>query len=336
MNDLQDETIAAFLRVEYGLRVVQVTFLPLGADQNTTVYRVMTDDGACCFLKLRRGIFDETSVTLPSFLSDQGISQVIAPLTTKTGQLWARLDALTVILYPFVEGRDGYEITLSERQWADFGAALKAIHMAHVPPALTASIQQETYSSYWRTSVRKFLELLANETFADPVAARLALFLQARRAEILDLVRRAERLALALQARSPEFIVCHSDLHAGNILITASGALYIVDWDNPILAPKERDLMFIGGGQFANVRTPREEERLFYRGYGQVQLDACALAYYRYERIVEDIAAFCEQLLLSEDGGKDREQSLRYLISNFLPGHTIEIAYQSDRTSEDR
>ena len=28
--------------------------------------------------------------------------------------------------------------------------------------------------------------------------------------------------------------------------------------------------------------------------------------------------------------GKGREQSLRYLISNFLPGHTMAIAYQSD------
>lgn len=335
MNDLQAERIATCMRDEYGLRAVQVTFLPLGADRNTTVYRVMADDGAPYFLKLRSGIFDETSVALPRFLSDQGVAQIIAPLTNKTGQPWARLNAFTVILYPFVDGRDGYEITLSERQWADFGAALKAIHTADVPPALTAHIQQETYSSHWRATVRKLLMRAANEAFADPVAARLALFLQARQAQILDLVGRAERLALALQARSPGFVVCHSDLHAGNILITTSGALYIVDWDNPILAPKERDLMFIGGGQFGNVRTPQEEETLFYQGYGQAELDAYALAYYRYERIVEDIAAFCEQLLLSDDGGKDREQSLRYLMSNFLPGNTMAIAYQSDKTPRD-
>jgi spectinomycin phosphotransferase len=332
MNDLQEERIAAFLRAQYGLRVVQVTFLPLGADRNTTVYRVLADEGRLYFLKLRSGFFDETSVALPRFLSEHGIAQIIAPLTNKSGQPWARLNDFIAILYPFVEGRDGYEIALSARQWADFGTTLKAIHTAGVPPALTAHIQQETYSSQWRVTVRKFLVRTANETFADPVAARLALFLQARRAEILDLVSRAERLALALQARSPEYIVCHSDLHAGNILMTASGSLYIVDWDNPILAPKERDLMFIGGGQFGNVRTPQEEETLFYQGYGQTQLDAYALAYYRYERIVEDIAAFCEQLLLNDDSAKDREQSLRYLISNFLPGNTMAIAYQSDKT----
>lgn len=35
----------------------------------------------------------------------------------------------------------------------------------------------------------------------------------------------------------------------------------IVDWDEPIMAPKERDLMFIGGG-VANVwNDPSEIER---------------------------------------------------------------------------
>jgi spectinomycin phosphotransferase len=49
------------------------------------------------------------------------------------------------------------------------------------------------------------------------------------------------------------------------------------------------------------------------------------------ERIVEDIAVYCEQLFLTDEGGEDREQSLRYLQSNFSPGGTIEVAYKSDK-----
>ena len=100
----------------------------------------------------------------------------------------------------------------------------------------------------------------------------------------------------------------------------------------PILAPKERDLMYAGGGQFGKARLPVEEERLFYRGYGQTPIDPDALAYYGYERIVEDIAVYCEQLLRSNAGGVDREQALRYLMSNFEPKGTIEIAYRADTT----
>jgi spectinomycin phosphotransferase len=333
--DLQDEKIIACLQDEYGLLVVQLAFLPIGADPNTAVYRAVAEDETPYFVKLRRGGFDATAVTLPKFLSDQGIVQIIVPLATKTKQLWANLDAFRVILYPFVEGHNGFEVALSDRHWRDLGTALKRIHTAVGPPALLSHIPQETYAPQWRESVKTFLEHAENDAFADPVAATVAALLKGRRDEILDLVRRAERLALALQARSPEFVLCHSDIHAGNILIDANDALYIIDWDNPILAPKERDLMFIGGGQGFAGHTAQEEETLFYRGYGQTQIDPIALAYYRYERIIQDIAVFCEQLLLTNEGGEDREQSLRYLESNFLPNNTIAIAYTSDKTRSD-
>jgi spectinomycin phosphotransferase len=287
-------------------------------------------------------------VTLPKFLSDQGIGQIIAPIATKTGQLWASLDVFKLILFPFIEGRNGYEVELSDRHWADFGTALKNIHAAEVPPVLISRIQRETYSPQWRDIVKTFLERIENDVFDDPVAVKLAAFLQVKRDEILDLVGRTEWLAQALQAetlrprslgrprpldwaRPSEFILCHSDLHAGNILIDANDAFYIVDWDNPILALKERDLMFIGGGQGFAGYTAQAEETLFYRGYGQTQINPIALTYYRYERIIEDIAVYCEQLFLSNEGGEDREQSLKYLKSNFLPNGTIEIAYQSEK-----
>jgi spectinomycin phosphotransferase len=203
-----------------------------------------------------------------------------------------------------------------------------------VPPALTRHIQRETYSPRFRESVKSFLERAEHDVFDEPIGAKTAALLQAKRGEILDLVGRAERLAQALQARSPEFIVCHSDVHAGNLLMDAAGALYIVDWDNPILAPKERDLMFPGGGMFANRRTAQEEEALFYQGYGQTEIDANALAYYRYERIVQDIAAYCEEILLLGQGEADRERGLGFLASNFLPNNTIEIAYKADKSLE--
>jgi len=50
----------------------------------------------------------------------------------------------------------------------------------------------------------------------------------------------------------------------------------------------------------------------------------------------EGIAVFCEQIFLTDEGGEDREQSLRYLTSNFLPNNTIEIAYKFDRTLREK
>ena len=334
--DLQDDKIVACLQDAYGLLAFQVEFLPLGADVSTAVYRVVTEDDTAYFIKLRSGVFNEIALTLPKFLSDQGIEAIIPPLPSKTGQLWASLDAFKVILYPFVEGHDGYEVTLSDCHWEEFGRVLKRVHTVKVPPALIGRIRHESYSPEWRDAVRSFLECVEEAVYHDSTAIKVATLLKAKRYEILDLVRRADRLAKALQAQSSEFIVCHSDIHAGNLLIGGNGAFYIVDWDEPILAPKERDLMSIGAGLMASGLAPQEEEDRFYRAYGQTPIDPVALAYYRYERIIQDIAEFCKQLLLTDKGGIDREQSLRYLKSNFLPENTIEIAYRSDRTLRER
>lgn len=331
--DLPDERIVTCLQNDFGLPLSQISFLPLGADQDTAVYRAITDDNSMYFVKLRRGAFNEIAVTLPKFLNDHGITQIIAPLASQTGHLWANLDPFKLILYPFVAGRNVYEVGLSDGQWGEFGSALRRIHDAAVPAALTSVIRRETYSSQWRNSVKISLARIGRDSFEDFIAIEVAAFMQSKRDEVNDLVQRADRLAQVLKMKSPEFIVCHSDIHAGNLHIGVGGALCIVDWDEPILAPKERDLMYVGGGLMGNWKSPQEEESLFYSAYGQVQIDPAALAYYRYERIIEDIAIYCEQLLLSNEGGEDREQSLHYLKSNFLPNSTIEIAYRSDMSA---
>ena len=333
--DLKDEKIITCLKNEYGLMVDKIAFLPLGADLNTAVYRVVANDETVYFVKLRRGDFDEASVAVPKFLSELGIKQIIPSLTTQTGQLWANLTPFKVILYPFVEGHDGFEVNLSDQQWVEFGAALKRFHTADIPSGITNSIRREIFSPQWRETVKLFLERIENETFDEPVAVEMDAFLKTKRDKTLELVKRTEQLALALHAQPPEFILCHADIHAWNLLIDVNDALYIVDWDTLIFAPKELDLMFVGGGLGGNGHTPQEEEILFYQGYGQTQINPIAMAYYRYERIIEDIAVYCEKIFLSDDGGEDREQSLENLKSNFLPNCTIEIACQDDKILRD-
>jgi len=325
--DLPDQLIISRLQDGYGLQVRRLTFLPIGADVNTAVFRVDTEDGTAYFLKLRKGDFDEITVAVPQFLKAQGIRSIIAPLETKARQQWTCLDAFKLILYPFIEGQDGYELALTDRQWQVFGAALKSIHTVHVLPALARRIPRESYSPQWRALVKTFQAQIEEIAFDDPVAAKLAALMQSKRGEIDYLVARAEALGVALQSRSLDMVLCHSDLHAGNLLIGRDGSLYIVDWDNPTFAPKERDLILIGGCYEWN--SPRAES-LFYQGYGQAEIDRIALAYYRYERIIQDIVVFCQQLLLTGAGGQDRERAFMYFASQFLPNHEVEIAIRTE------
>jgi len=331
--DLPDEKIITCLQAEYDQRITQVAFLPLGFGLSTAVYCAVADDKTAYFCKLRRDVFDFSAVELSKFLSEQGIAQIIPPLSTKSGQLWTELGEYTLIVYPFVEGKNGYEIELTDRQWLDFGEALKKVHMAIIPPTLIRKIQKETYTSKWRERCKQFLARLDLEPSDDPVVIDLATFLHSRRELVLNLISGAESLAPIIATRNLEFVLCHSDLHPGNLFIDGQDNLFIVDWDYPILSPKERDLLYIGGGYGFPDRTIQEQEMLFYKGYGQPQIDLVALSYYRLERSIIAIAVACEQILSSEQDGQTRAQILEYLKYYFRPNGAIESALKSNETS---
>ena len=327
--NIRDETIIACLLADYGLRIAQIAFLPLGGDLSTAVYRAAAEDETPYFCKLKFDFFDEISVELPKFLNEQGITQIIPSLVTKTGQLWAETDEFRLILSPFVEGTSGFEIELSERQWAEFGMALQQIHAVVIPPALSQKIQKESYSPESRELCRDAIRRLDHETFEDPVTAGLAAFLLPRRETVLDLIERAERLAQTLASGSTEMVLCHSDIHPGNLFIDTKGALFIVDWDYPMLAPKERDLIFIGGGQGFVGRTAQEEETLFYRNYGRSPIDSIALAYYRCERNLYDLSVECTRIFSGTGSDQDRARSLEIITWLFLPEGSIDMAYKA-------
>ena len=288
-------------------------------------YRVVTTRGANLYLKLRRGGFDLPSVALPHHLSLKGIGWVIAPVPTHDQQLQAALEGFTLAVYPFTEGRNAFECPLSESQWLDFGAALRQLHVATVPDSLGETIPRETYGPRYREQAQLFLEMAERETFEEPVARELGRFLRSKDGVIRTLLRHAEELAAVLERESPAFVICHGDIHAANVLIARDGPLYVVDWDTLVLAPKERDLMFIGAG-VGGVWTGESEERLFYQGYGPTTVNRKALDYYRCERVVEDIVAYSEQLLLTDGGGRDREPGLGKLIAAFERGNVVEVA----------
>lgn len=329
--DVHGAQIIACLEAAYGLSIAEIAFLPLGADVDTAVYRVVADDTQQYFLKLRRGRFPEASVTIPQWLAEAGMPQLIAPLATRTTEaLWAPLTPFTVILYPFVTGRSGWEVDLSQHQWIEFGVGLQALHTSIVPSELKRTIPHETFTPVWRDRVTAFLRQAADHAVDDPVAAKLAHVFQAKHATIHQIVARAEQLASLLVQQPLERCLCHGDIHAGNILVDTTSRLYLVDWDTLVLAPKERDLMFIGGG-IGGMWNRHHEVEWFYQGYGQAKVNLTALTYYRYERIVQDIAETCEQVLETRAGGSNRSAMVDQFASQFEPSNVVDMACATDQ-----
>src|SRR5579872_5609782 len=292
---LSDQSIIKCLSSDYNIAVSRLIFLPIGADIDASLYKAETQD-LSYFIKIKRGHRADIGAVIGVLLYDAAISQIIPLVKTIQGQLTRRIEDFTLIVYPFVEGQDGFVRNLTDNQWIAFGKALRQIHTIELPPSIQKQIRQETYSPKWREIVRTFMALEV-EPVGDEITLKLWQFMKKNRSVIYRLLNRAEELGQKLQKESHRYVLCHSDMHGGNLLLVGNGDFYIVDWDDPIMAPKERDLMFIGGG-VANVWNQPHEEALFYKGYGKVEVNTAILSYYRHERIVEDIAVYGQALLL--------------------------------------
>ncbi|MBS0649635.1 MAG: aminoglycoside phosphotransferase family protein [Verrucomicrobia bacterium] len=328
-HDLPDSMIMKCLKTHYGIDASSLTFLPLGADVNASIYKVQAIDQTSYFIKVKHGHHHDVSVDILELLKSAGVQQIIPPIKTVQGKPTQPIDDFTLILYPFVEGQDGFSRNLTDDQWIQLGKALKQVHLIEVPASIQNRIRKETYSPKWREAVRSLYPRIEAESSTDEIGLTLQMSMKKNMPAIRQLVDRAEQLGKKLQAESPTFVLCHSDIHAGNVLLDGNNAFYIVDWDDPIMAPKERDLMFIGGG-VGNVWNHPHEEKLFYQGYGKTEVDLTCLAYYRHERIVEDIAIYGQELLLSTSGRNNRQEMYRHFIDMFEPGGVVDIAFKID------
>jgi spectinomycin phosphotransferase len=327
-HKIQIDQLIPCIQAAYDLEITQVDFLPLGADRHSKLFKAITTAGRQYIVKVRRSTIKSHAVTLPAYLHDQGIEQVIVPIKTKTGSLWTDFNDSKLILAPYIFGNGADQADLSPQGWILFGETLRKIHEIELTETLKRSLTKETYTQYYRDWLATFLHHTRQMHLVDPLSQELTGFLLSKQSKILDLIRWAENLGRDLKTRQLPFVFCHGDIHASNLLVAEGGQLYIIDWDDAVLAPKERDLMYIGAGITGRWQSPLQKA-YFNQGYGQVQVDANAIAYYRFERIIQDIAIFSDRILQGEEEEMERDLYLQYIKSNFQPNGTLEIAYRS-------
>ncbi|MGD9593093.1 MAG: phosphotransferase [Candidatus Berkiella sp.] len=317
------------LNREFGIITTSLEMLPLGADINASVYKAQTLDNQSYFVKLKYGQHHDFGALLTKHLYEAGIHHVITPINTIQGKATLLMDGFTLIVYPFIEGQDGFKQNLSQKQWIELGKTLRKVHEALIPLSLKDKIRRENFSAHWRNSVESIIShVQTNPSSSDDIKREMLSFFKQNHTVIRNLVDTAHHLAHKLKSQSHRCVLCHSDIHGGNVLIDKRDNIYIIDWDEPILAPKERDLMFIGGG-VANVWNKPDEVALFYQGYGNEEINNELLAYYRHERIVEDIAVYAQELLLNARDNQDRAVLFKHFLDMFDPNGVVEIAFKT-------
>jgi spectinomycin phosphotransferase len=269
---------------------------------------------------------------VPSYLHGQGVPDVLAPVTTNAGAPYVLVDRFALALYPLLEASPGVQVGLSPGQWRLLGASVRRVHDVPLTPRLTSLVGWEAFRPSRRELIPHLQALVGSAEQRDPVTHELAEAWRAREDIVHTLVEQADELGGQIASERFPLVLCHADLHTWNVLVDADQQLWIVDWDEAILAPKERDLMFVIGGIDRRLVRPNDTEH-FLQGYGEATIDQRLLAYYRIAWAVQDIAAFGEEALMMPGLGEaSRRDAVAGFASLFEPGGIVDLASTSGTT----
>jgi len=285
--------VTAALRAGYGIEATALAFVA-GYDMRAASYDVAATDGRW-FAKVRFDPVADAPLEVPRALLDAGIANVLAPMRSLASALSHPMSGdRSLVVYPFVAGRNAMVAGMHAGQWRTFGLTLRAVHDCGLDGPFAGRLPDESFALPSAARVRTALAEAPAVT--SPAADRLRGFLDEQAGRIGHILDRAEELRVSLDRRTFEHVLCHADIHAANILVADDGRILLVDWDGPMLAPRERDLLFVIGSRIARAVEPHEEA-WFREGYGDVKVDREALVYYRYERALEDIGEFASSVL---------------------------------------
>lgn len=325
-----DAEIARAIESAYAGRVSALEFLALGHDIGAWTFRARLSDGRDLFVKLRRSV-DPARLRACRYLAEHGLPEIVAPSSAREGQLAVAVGALALIAYPFLDAPDSVTAWPTLGQWRAYGDFVRRLHGSVLPAALADALPRESFRSRQLADVPTIDALVAEPGGAaeadgvDGPWAEVAASWQRHSGEILELAACAGELAESIRSRTDpaRLVPCHGDIHTYNVLVDASGGLCFIDWDELLLAPRERDLMFILGSPMG-PRRPAETEA-FLGGYGPVVIDAERLAYYHAEWAIQDLVGYA---LDSRDAGASaasRNAAARTFEAGFDAGGQVEV-----------
>jgi len=299
--DLDDADLTRWVRSAWDLDVMGLRFMPVGLDG--WAFAVSTPN-CRFFLKVKRESPGRPALLVPRFLRDRGVTQVVAPIDTTALAPTHRVAGYCLLLYPYIDGANLWNSGLRDEQWIEYGQLLADMHTGE-PPSIVG-LPTETFTTTAPARIRTMATAAAHSPYLVGLWA-------AHGDDILRLADETQRLAGEAAAVVATSVLCHADIHPGNLLADAGGRLHVVDWDAPILAPRERDLMFVFGAEFGEHPINPHRERLFRQGYGPVDLEPTLLAYYRAERKLDDAALFIASLLDDSLSEATKENELFWL-----------------------
>lgn len=305
------DKLIAIIHQAYGFRPDDLRFLIRGWGGDCYLCEVRS--GGRYFLKLHDPIVNSVYAAssrpfylpLMNQLHTKGIlPRIPHPVPTRDGALSLGIGPQELVITNYIEGEVVGFGELPEDIIIPIAEAVGVLHTS-LPQLSFEHPHTEGFEIAFEPALSEIMASLETNSLGDRlVLQRLRDILVPRKADLFQVLRWLKQLQARVRSIEPQMVVCHTDLHGGNLMTDAQGDLYILDWENAMIAPREHDLIFFAGdSRIWDLFSP-----IYQRSCGSLDLDSDIMNFYHIRRELEDIADYLVRIIQG-DGSSDRDQA---------------------------
>jgi len=231
------------IQEKFGISVISLTLVPKWETARACI--VESSNHANFFLKIYSddSIPDSSCRFAHDLYAKMGITNITNPLATSNGQMRIQLGGFHIALFDLISGTTAEQHKLTERQLERLGELLAKIHQSKTIIG-EYSVREHFEIPFKNRLVAIFNDMSKISGSSTKYKTQLKLFLEPHRQKFLEELETMGELQRRLRRKNLEFVNCHGEPSPGNVLSSNSGEVYLLDWDDPIFAPKEKDLLF--------------------------------------------------------------------------------------------
>ena len=290
------------IREKFGIRVVSFTLVPKW--EAARGYIVESSNHKSFFLKIYWDdkIPDSAFRFADDLFARAGIVNIAHPIPTSHGQMRIHIRDFQIALFDWISGRTAEEHKLANTELERLGELLAKIHQSKTIIGDYSVI--ENFAIPFKNRFLAIFDSMSKITGkSTKYRTRLRLFLETHRQKFMRELETLEKLQRKVKARKLEFVNCHGEPSPGNILSSDNGEIHLLDWDDPIFAPKEKDLLFFKG----NVEPVMKGYSVFSK---DIVIDRDVLEFYGHMWNLGEIADYGGKLLFENHSDEQNQMWL--------------------------
>jgi spectinomycin phosphotransferase len=231
------------IQENFGISVISLTLVPKWEAARACIVESSKHTNFFLKIYLDDSIPDSAFWFAHDLYAKAGITNITHPVATSSGRMRMQLGDFHIALFDLISGTTAEQQKLTDRQLERLGELFARIHQSKTMIG-EYSVRERFEIPFRDRLVAIFDDMSKISGSSTKYKTQLKFFLELHRKQFTEELERLGELQRKVRRKNLEFVNCHGEPSPGNVLSSSSGEVYLLDWDDPIFAPKEKDLLF--------------------------------------------------------------------------------------------